>query len=89
MSENNLETLLKPAVKSTPSASKKKRCVLCTPTFIASIHKQLTLSNPLHAAVYACLTTTFYSAAHLSKFTVPNLDAFNPQNSCQAIRLTN
>jgi hypothetical protein len=40
---------------------------------IASLHTQLDLSSPLEVAVYACLTTTFYSAARLGEFTVKNL----------------
>jgi hypothetical protein len=33
----------------------------------------------LHAAVLACLTTTFYAAARAGEFTVPKLSAFSPQ----------
>ncbi|KAF8812882.1 hypothetical protein BYT27DRAFT_7220759 [Phlegmacium glaucopus] len=40
---------------------------------------KLDLSKPLDAAVYACLTTTFYSAARLGEFTVASLKAFDPR----------
>ncbi|RXW17521.1 hypothetical protein EST38_g8332 [Candolleomyces aberdarensis] len=40
----------------------------------------LDLSDPLHSAVYACLTTTFYSAARLGEFVVKSLTAFDPQS---------
>ena len=45
--------------------------------FIATIRKQLNLDEPLYAAVFACLTTCFYSAARLSEFLIPRLDSFN------------
>jgi hypothetical protein len=37
------------------------------------------LTKPLDAAVFACLTTTFFSIARLGEFTLPNLKAFDPQ----------
>ena len=39
---------------------------------------QLDLSRPLHAAVYACLTTTFWAAARVGEFTVRRLADFDP-----------
>ncbi|KDQ61893.1 hypothetical protein JAAARDRAFT_55190 [Jaapia argillacea MUCL 33604] len=50
-----------------------------TPTLISSIRDQLDLSTPLDAAVYACLTMTFWCAARVGEFTLPSLKAFNPQ----------
>ncbi|KAF8812716.1 hypothetical protein BYT27DRAFT_7086270 [Phlegmacium glaucopus] len=49
-----------------------------TVAVIVSIAGQLNLTKPLDAAVYACLTTTFYSAARLGEFTISALKAFNP-----------
>jgi len=34
---------------------------------------------PLHAAVFACLTTTFYATARVGEFTVQTLEAFHPE----------
>lgn len=45
---------------------------------LPSLHTQLDLNLPLDAAVFACLTTTFWSAACLGEFTVKKLTAFNP-----------
>ncbi|THH04880.1 hypothetical protein EW146_g10052, partial [Bondarzewia mesenterica] len=38
----------------------------------------LDLNVPQDAAIFACLTTTFYAAACLGKFTVQRLNAFDP-----------
>ncbi|KDQ55579.1 hypothetical protein JAAARDRAFT_85458, partial [Jaapia argillacea MUCL 33604] len=62
-----------------PPTSKRPKREPFTPKLIASIRTQLDLSNPLDAAVYACLTTTFWSAARVGEFTLPNLKAFNPR----------
>ena len=51
------------------------------PLFVSDINKimsHLKLSQPLHAAVFACLTTTFFACARLGEFTVLNFKAFNP-----------
>jgi hypothetical protein len=45
---------------------------------IIAIAARLDLFNPLDAAVYSCLTTTFFTAARLGEFTLPSLKAFNP-----------
>ena len=36
------------------------------------------MSNPIDAAVFACLTTTFYTAARLGEFTIRRLGGFDP-----------
>ncbi len=44
------------------------------------IGRRLVLTQPLDAAVYACLTTTFWSAARLGEFTLPSLNTpFDPK----------
>ncbi|KAF9525830.1 hypothetical protein CPB83DRAFT_908917 [Crepidotus variabilis] len=78
MKDDEIATMLKAADKATPSGARRPRRTPYTIDFIISIRNHLNLSDPLHAAVYACLTTTFYSAARLGEFTVPRLDAFDP-----------
>ncbi|KAF8798548.1 hypothetical protein BYT27DRAFT_7177580 [Phlegmacium glaucopus] len=58
-----------------PSSKRPKRAPLTLATVI-SIAGKLDLATPLDAAVFACLTTTFFSAARLGEFTVPSLKAF-------------
>ena len=45
---------------------------------ITTIREHLDLASPLHAAVFACLTTTFLAATCTGEFTIPNLKAFDP-----------
>jgi len=70
--------LLKSADKAAPPASKRKKRLPATVGFIAAIRGQLDLESPLDAAIFACLTTTFYGAARLGEFTVKNLTSFDP-----------
>lgn len=65
------------AILAPPSSRKPKRSPL-TVDIISAIASQMDLSKPLDAAVYACLTTTFFSAARLGEFTLPTLKAFDP-----------
>lgn len=46
---------------------------------LCQIIEQLNLNNCEQAAFAACITTTFFSCARLGEFTVPSLNAFNPQ----------
>jgi len=77
MNEPEMEALLRAAEKAAPPASKRKKRTPYTPAFIIAIRGALDLSKPFEAAIFACLTTTFYSAARLGEFTIPKLDAFS------------
>ncbi|PPR02753.1 hypothetical protein CVT26_009464 [Gymnopilus dilepis] len=79
MEEAEVSTLLTAAEKATPARSRRKKRTPYTPDFMVAIRSRLQLDDPLHAAVYACLTTTFYAAARVKEFTVPRLNAFNPE----------
>ncbi|KAF8800364.1 hypothetical protein BYT27DRAFT_7217059 [Phlegmacium glaucopus] len=72
-----IEALLKSADKSSPASSKRKKRQPYTIDFMLSIKDNLDLSQPLHAAVFACLTTTFYTAARVGEFTVRTLKDFH------------
>jgi len=63
MDTAELSTLLKAADKATPLSSRRSKRTPFTIDFILTIHSNLDLSTPLHAAVFACLTTTFYTAS--------------------------
>ena len=80
MNEPEMEALLKATEKATPESSKRKKRLPYTPQFISAIQAHLDLSNPFEAAVYACLTTTFYACTQVGEFTIPTLTAFK-QNS--------
>ena len=76
METAELEALLRAAEKTSPQTSRRKKQVPYTPDFILAIRGQLELRKPRDAAVYSCLTTTFYTAGCLGEFTVLRLGAF-------------
>jgi hypothetical protein len=64
---------------SAPAETKKPKRHPYTPAFLAAIRDHLNLNKPLDAAVFACLTTTFYSIARLGEFTVSAIKDFDPK----------
>jgi hypothetical protein len=72
-----IDTLLKATASLTPASSKRTKCDPYTIALIISIQENLNLSNPLDAAVFACLTTTFFTCTSIGEFTVTHLDAFD------------
>lgn len=76
--EDEVRVLMRAAAKTTPASSKKPKRAPVTISIITAIHANLDPENPLHTAVYACLTAAFYATARLGEMTVPNLEAFNP-----------
>lgn len=67
------DAIIKAAEGLRPAASRRKLRHPFTIEYIVALRSQLDLMLPLDAAVFACLTTTFYSAAQLGEFTVVNL----------------
>ncbi|KAF9007756.1 hypothetical protein BDZ89DRAFT_1144413 [Hymenopellis radicata] len=73
-----LDALVRAAEKLQPSSSKRKKREPYTIAFMEAVIAKLDATLPLDAAVIACLTTSFYSAARLGEFTVPRLEDFHP-----------
>jgi hypothetical protein len=65
------------AILAPPSSRRPKRLPM-TIDIISSLATKCDTSKPLDAAVFACLTTTFFSAARLGEFTLPTLKSFIP-----------
>jgi hypothetical protein len=80
INQQELTSILHAAESVAPASSKRKKQQPYTMDFIRSIHTQLKLDDPRDAAVYACLTTTFYTTARLGEFTMPRLGTFNPDS---------
>ncbi|KIK91269.1 hypothetical protein PAXRUDRAFT_798269, partial [Paxillus rubicundulus Ve08.2h10] len=78
-SHNNteIEALLKAAVTLAPVSSKHKPCGPYTIAVLSLMHDNLNLTDLARAAVFACLTMTFWCTAHMGEFTVPCLDSFD------------
>lgn len=74
-----LSTLLRGADSLTPATSKRPLRQPYTPSIITCIREGLDLSTPLDAAIFACLTTSFYSCARLGEFTLTSRSSFNPR----------
>ncbi|KIK75772.1 hypothetical protein PAXRUDRAFT_171772 [Paxillus rubicundulus Ve08.2h10] len=79
-SHNNteIEALLKAAVTLALTSSRRKPCEPYTDNVLNLMRDNLNLMDPAEAAVFTCLTTTFWCTAHRGEFTVPHLDTFNP-----------
>ena len=65
------------AILAPPSSRRPKRLPM-TIDIINSLATRFDTSKPLNAAVFACLTTAFFSAARLGEFTLPTLKSFIP-----------
>ncbi|KIK77581.1 hypothetical protein PAXRUDRAFT_17407 [Paxillus rubicundulus Ve08.2h10] len=76
--DNGINALLKATTSLAPPTSKRPPWEPFTIHTILLICNQLDLSLPLHAAVFACLTTTFYATVRVGEFMVPTLHSFNP-----------
>jgi hypothetical protein len=86
LEKKEMDTMLRAADKLTPSASKQKKRRPYTPDFISSVRAQLDLERPLDAAVFACLTTCFYTSARLGEFTTRTLSSFSPNTQISPLR---
>jgi len=76
--DTEIDTLLKAATSLTPPSRKRAKRDPYTIPLITSIRDHLNPNDPLDAAVFACLTTLFFTCARVGEFTIPRLDAFDP-----------
>lgn len=79
LNDTEMAAVLKGADKMAPASSKRKKRRPYTVQLITAIRSRLNLEDPLDAAVFACLATCFYAVARVGEFTVPRLDAFDPE----------
>ena len=89
LDKREMDTMLRAADKLTPSSSKKEKRRPYTPEFISAIWQKLNLDQPLVAAVFACLTTCFFTLARLGEFTVRTLNTptcTSPPGICHITR---
>jgi hypothetical protein len=70
--------MLKGVAKLAPPAVKQDKRKPVMIQMMSLIKDRLDQSNPFDTAFFACLTTTFYTAARVGEFTLQRLDAFNP-----------
>ncbi|KAG2746292.1 hypothetical protein P692DRAFT_20739532 [Suillus brevipes Sb2] len=73
-----LKATLDGATTLAPDSSKQPKRIPFTVNILSSIHTAINPEDHRDAAIFACLTTTFYAVARLGEFTVPAINAFNP-----------
>jgi len=78
INKQEMDALLKAANSLAPLSSKRLKRDPLSVLHIEQISLWLDLNLPLDAAVFACLTTTFWSTSRLGEMTVTRLDAFDP-----------
>lgn len=78
MQKQELDAAIKGAANLAPASSKREKRDPFTTDLLEKIRTCLDLNNPLDAAVWACLTTTFWSASRLGEFTVNRIGSFDP-----------
>ncbi|KIK84530.1 hypothetical protein PAXRUDRAFT_152890, partial [Paxillus rubicundulus Ve08.2h10] len=86
--DTEIEALLKAAMILAPISSKQKPREPYTISVLTLMQDTLNLMDPAEAAVFACLTTTFWCTACVGKFTVPRLDAFDPSLHIKPFNVT-
>jgi hypothetical protein len=73
-----LKAILDGATALAPASSKSSKRLPFTTEILSIIRTHLNLDDLLDAAIFACITTTFYSIARLGEFTVPAIRSFDP-----------
>ncbi|KAG2142966.1 hypothetical protein DEU56DRAFT_733239 [Suillus clintonianus] len=77
INSRELKATLDGAAALAPPSSKQNKRNPFTPDIIIRIREHLDLNNPKDAAIFACITTSFYAIARLGEFTVPSLKSFD------------
>ncbi|TFY59650.1 hypothetical protein EVJ58_g5647, partial [Rhodofomes roseus] len=77
--KDELETLLRGALRLTPATSQRKRRLPWTVEFLTAVAAELHRDTPLGAAVWACATVGFFSLARLGELTTKTLTGFDPE----------
>jgi hypothetical protein len=77
VNQDELTVALRAAARLAPALSKRKERLPYTVAYIETIGQTLNANDALDAAVFACLTTTFYAAARCGETTVKNLKSFD------------
>ncbi|KIK32911.1 hypothetical protein CY34DRAFT_31361, partial [Suillus luteus UH-Slu-Lm8-n1] len=73
-----LKATLDGATALAPDSSKCPKCIPFTVDILSTIRAFINLNDHRDAAIFACLTTTFYTVARLGEFTVPSIKSFSP-----------
>lgn len=75
---NKMRSLLEGVARLAPPMFKCLKCLPIKCNTLLSFITYMDLSASCNAAIFACITITFYSVSHLGEFTVSALKKFNP-----------
>jgi hypothetical protein len=78
VNKEETDAMLKGAHTLAPASSRRASRPPVTTAMIKAIRDNLDLTDPLHAATFACLTTSFWGTARLGETTVTALNKFDP-----------
>jgi len=74
-----MDVIIKGAKAMAPRSSTREKREPMTVEYITRLRPYFSDAIPLDVAVFACLTSAFWSTARLGELTVRNLSAFNPE----------
>jgi hypothetical protein len=74
-----VEAALRAATVSAPPKATKPPRHPATVSYLTAILNHLNRSDPIDAAIIACITTTFWSVSRLGEFTVLTISGFKPK----------
>lgn len=78
MQKTELDAAITAATALAPPSSKREKREPVTVELMEKMRSCMDLKDPLDAAVWACLTTTFWTASRLGEFTVLRINGFKP-----------
>ncbi|OCH84883.1 hypothetical protein OBBRIDRAFT_357996 [Obba rivulosa] len=78
VNDDEMKILLRAVEREEPTSARRKKRLPYTIEFLTQVRDHLDLAAPLDAAVWACVTTGFYSVARIGELTVRTLLSFDP-----------
>jgi hypothetical protein len=84
-----LKAILDGATLLAPESSKCSKQNPFTVDILSIIHAYIDHNDPHDAAIFTCLTTTFYAIVRLGEFTVPTIKSFNPSKHITHMNISN
>ncbi|PPQ82205.1 hypothetical protein CVT24_012854 [Panaeolus cyanescens] len=78
ISDDQLNAALSAAEKMTPSVLRRPERAPVTVVYLTQLAPHFDMTVPLDCAVFACLTTVFWSLSRLGEFVVPAVKSFDP-----------
>ncbi|KAI6000437.1 hypothetical protein EDC04DRAFT_2584074 [Pisolithus marmoratus] len=78
INEAEYKAILEGALRLAPTTSKCPHRAPFTTDILCFLHNTLDRDNPCNAAIFACLTLSFFCLVRFREFTVPTIKSFDP-----------